>query len=67
MYIIKSKQLIRESDKKIINENFSVIRGISSLNSDTSIIITFNNLRNDKTEIAMSVTDYENPKFLLKT
>lgn len=67
MYIIKSKQLIRKSDKKIINENFSVIRGISSLNSDTSIIITFNNLRNDKTEIAMSVTDYENPKFLLKT
>ncbi len=67
MYKITSKKLIRKSDKKIINEHFSVIRGISSLTSDTSIIITFNNLRNDKTEIAMSVTDYENPKFLLKT
>ena len=67
MYKIKKKQLIRISDELIVNKNFSVIRGVDSLTSDTSIIITFNNLCNDETEIAMSVTDYENPKFLLKT
>lgn len=66
-FLIKKNKLIHKDTKSIINSNFSFLTGIDILTSNASVIIKFKNPCGDLIECTMSISDFENPKILMKT
>lgn len=67
MFILKKNKLIHKDTKSIINSYFSFLTGIDILTNNAFVIIKFKNFCGDIIECTMSISDFENPKMLLKT
>lgn len=63
---IKLKKKILTYNGNVVCEKFSVLKGIDISTNNAFVMLKFTNFCGELTEETMSVSDYENPKILLK-